>query len=294
MRKILVIIISFNGRKWLDRCIGSVLDAGVDCFVVDNGSTDGSIEYLRSNYPTVTLIESGRNLGFGQANNIGLKYALDNGYEYAYLLNGDAWMLPGTLEKLTAAFESPEGRNYGILSPVQYTADGKTMDRQFGKKCLRYLSRSNAQVVEVPFVMAAHWMLSRKCFETVGGFSPAFSHNGEDDNYIDRARFHGFKTGIVPQAGAIHDRASRIMSKEASIRLKCVASVVKVSDPNACLGWRKVRQILELCAIGIKNRSFRPFRFIPELIKRYPELEKLRKESMTKGAFLPLNSHHDF
>ena len=74
MNNILVIIVTYNGKAWLDRCISSVLHSRVkaDVIVIDNGSSDGTIEHIRDKYPTVKLYESHENLGFGKANNIGL------------------------------------------------------------------------------------------------------------------------------------------------------------------------------------------------------------------------------
>jgi len=287
MRRILVIIVSYNIDRWLDRCLGSVRDSGADCIVIDNASTDGSPERIRREYPFVKLVEAGRNLGFGAANNIGIRYALEQGYDYAYLLNGDAWLMPGTLDAICKAFESDEGREYGILSPLQFAGNGDAFDRLFEKHCGKALrANPTKEVVPVRFVMAAHWMLIRRCFEAVGGFSPAFSHNGEDDNYIDRARFYGFKVGVVPSAQAVHDRQGRKTSRESAMRLKCVGTVAKVSNPCAFLPWRLLWEPIELVGMSIYRRSMQILRFIPALIGKYPELIRLRRESKTSGAFL--------
>ena len=80
MRRILVIIVTYNAMKWADRCFGSLRDSRqpVDVFVVDNGSADGTAEHIRNHYPEVMLHCAGENNGFGKANNIGLEYALAN------------------------------------------------------------------------------------------------------------------------------------------------------------------------------------------------------------------------
>ena len=282
--EILVIIVTFNGMRWIDRCIDSVRKSNIpaDLLVIDNGSTDGSVERLQKK--SVEVISNSSNMGFGAANNIGLKRALEEGYSYVYLLNQDAWLEPDTLGLLLDGFKN-EG--YGILSPVQYDGGGKKMDKQFAKRCKRYLNKDkDAAVVEVPFVMAAHWMISRSCFMQTGGFSPAFTMYGEDDNYIDRARWFGFKAGIVRAAKAVHDRADRPDSPERRMFLKCNASIIHVSNPAGGVFFRLLGEPLRLVGIGILHFSGTPFRFIGTLLKRYPELLRYRRKSRKKGAFL--------
>ena len=156
--------------------------------VVDNGSTDGSQEYIRTHFPEVELIENKENLGFGRANNIGLKKALEDNYEYAYLLNQDAWIFPDTFEKLIAVSQAhPE---YGVLSPMQLKADGRHFEDKFGRNVISRRQEFSpffiddmffqrvGDVYEVSFVMAAHWLIPAKCLLTVGGFSPTFPHYG--------------------------------------------------------------------------------------------------------------------
>ena len=90
--KLLVVIVTYNGRRWLDRCLGSVRTwkpdgsalSAVDLFVVDNASTDGSADFVASEFPEAILVRNDRNLGFGKANNIGMRYALEKGYTNIY------------------------------------------------------------------------------------------------------------------------------------------------------------------------------------------------------------------
>lgn len=317
----------------MDRCLGSLRKSSLytDVLVVDNGSTDGTIEYIRSEFPEVQLHCAGENLGFGKANNIGLQKAVKEGYDYVYLLNQDAWVFPHTFERLIAAMEADPG--YGILSPMQLTATEDKMDPRFVRWCpaaawkewmhIRSASETDnlsdglcvekydansdfdpvsvsdsdavcgivseslpGEIHRVSFVMAAHWMISRACFCAVGGFSPAFPHYGEDDNYIHRAQYHGFKVGILSSAGAVHDREMRPASKEFQMRLKCVASVVKLSDPSNCFWFRCLFQPVMLLAISLRYGSWSVFKYIFKLIGSYGRLKTLRAQSKSVGAFL--------
>lgn len=287
MKRTLVVIVAYNGLKWIDRCLGSVVSYPselVTAFVVDNGSTDGTVEYIRKAFPSVHLIEAEENLGFGRANNIGFRYALEHGYDYVYLLNQDAWVYPDTLGSLVQTMDRNPA--YGVISPLQITASGDKLDPRFAKKYPHKFSDTPSGIVEVPFVMAAHWMISRTCLETVGAFSPAFKHYGEDDNYLHRTMWHGFKVGVLHSAKAVHDRELRSETKAFRMRLKCVASVVKVSNPLNCLAWRLILQPFELLGISIRYCSAEVFKYIFTLLSDYPRLVKIRRQSKSKGAFL--------
>ena len=289
MADILVIVVTFNAWKWVKKCLGSLDKSTLpaDVVVIDNGSTDDTVPLIRKRFPQVRIVETGENLGFGAANNIGLRIALDEGYPFAYLLNQDAWLEKDTLEKLVAAHK-PE---WGVLSPMQMDAHGRR-DRRFDKKCGKAVDaalrgyHNDRLVVEVPFVMVAHWLVSRRAIETVGGFSPAFRQYGEDDNWIDRLHWHKLFCGVVPAAQAVHDRSDRRLSRGKKMQLKCVATVVKASDPARSGRWVRIREVLELVGMGVKNFSTVPWKFIPELKQRFPELEKYREASKRKGAFL--------
>lgn len=288
MKRVLVIIVTFNGLKWADKCFTSLRksDFPVDVFVVDNGSSDGTPEYVREHFPEVMLHCTGENYGFGKANNIGLAHALSEGYDYVYLLNQDAWVQPDTIGSLIKAMEADP--SYGILSPLQMTASMQTPDPRFALKCLDRPAETyvRGRIYDVSFVMAAHWLISRRCVETVGGFSPAFRHYGEDDNYIHRAVYHGFKVGFCGGVHAVHDRDMRPCTRTSAMRLKCVASVVKVSNPLNCPAVRAVLQPLELLAISVIRLSTDVLLYIPAFVRSLPKLLRLRKESMGRGAFL--------
>jgi N-acetylglucosaminyl-diphospho-decaprenol L-rhamnosyltransferase len=306
MAEVLVIVVTFNAEEWVPKCLGSIRTSSVpaDVMVVDNGSTDGTCDFIETSYPEVKLVVNEDNIGFGAANNIGLQAALDGGYNFVYLLNQDARLEKNTIAGLLEAF-TPE---YGILSPVQVDDRGR-LDKRFAKKCGKFLkaawqnvaevsgedalrAKSSLQAdgevarVEVPFVMAAHWMITRTALQKVGGFSPAFLQYGEDDNYIDRLHYFGLKCGVVPSVKGVHDRAKRKMTRPQKMALKCISTVVKISNPSHSFFWRRILEPLELVGMGIKNISLIPFRYIPELTSRYPELRRLRADSKKEGAFL--------
>ena len=266
--KILVIVVTYNGRKWLDRCLGSVRASAVpaDLYVWDNDSTDDSPDIVQSHFPEAKLVRSADNLFFAEANNMGLRYALEKGYDYAYLLNQDAWLAPDTLGTLIDVSQAhPE---YGVLSPLQMTDGFRELDGQF-KKIMKEPVRR---------VMAAHWLVPRKALEKVGLFDKLFPLYGNDDNWCDRARYHGFKIGIVPEAKAVHDRAKREEAKEKVIyRNYYMGSLVRLCDINRPLWERFLFVCIFTLVKAAKYGSILPFKHFGSLCRMLPEIRQARK-----------------
>lgn len=215
----MVVVVTYNGMHWIDRCFGSLRNStlAVDVVVVDNGSTDGTQAHIRQGYPEVLLIPSTTNLGFGQANNKGMRWALDQGADHVFLLNQDAWVLPDTVVRLVkAAADHPE---YGIISPLHLNGSGDAFDTNFAHwiepdGCPGLQDDLAAQqivdrVYDIRFVNAAAWLVTGHCLRTVGGFDPSFFHYTEDNNYVDRVHYHGLKVGVLPTAVIHHDRGQR-------------------------------------------------------------------------------------
>lgn len=210
--EVVVVIVTHNGIKWIDKCLSSCKEYRT--IVVDNNSKDDTVKFIKENFPEVTLIKQQSNLGFGQANNIGISYALNQGAEAVFLLNQDAYIFEDTIENLVEFHKQNE--EYGILSPMHLKSSKNMLDEKF-----EYYLRNNTNVIfntdsilktslkaiiEITFVNAAAWLITKECLKQVGGFDPIFSHYGEDDNYCQRALFHDFKIGVFTQSFIIHDR----------------------------------------------------------------------------------------
>ncbi|MEP1094356.1 MAG: glycosyltransferase family 2 protein [Cyclobacteriaceae bacterium] len=212
--KVCAVIVTYNGMKWIEKCVDSIVRSTVetDILVVDNGSKDGTFEYLEKTGVCKFLFRSSINLGFGKANNLALRKGHSLGYEYFLLLNQDAWVEESMVDHLIASLQAET--HYGIASPLHYNGSGTSFDSFFES----YLSRTNSyqedlktnsvrnRLYESPFINAACWMLNRNTLEEVGLFHPLFDHYGEDDNYIDRLHQKGLKLGLDPKVKVYHDR----------------------------------------------------------------------------------------
>jgi len=206
MPDIYTVIVTFNGEKWIENCLNSLLNSSINTrvVVVDNGSTDKSIEILKNYEDKITLILSEENLGFGGGNNIGIRAAAESGAEYIFLLNQDAYVEKDTIEKLLNF--SASNKFYGIISPMQMAPGGAGPDPLFKKYFSSELLNNKADIIPVRFVNAAAWFIPFRVFKQCGLFHPVFFHYGEDNNFCSRVQYHGYKAGILKTASVIHDR----------------------------------------------------------------------------------------
>ena len=215
--KVAAIIVTYNGINWIEKCLTSLKKslAPLQTIVIDNGSTDGTQKII-ANFPEVTFIQSDINLGFGRANNKGIEIALAKNAKYIFLLNQDAWIEPNTISVLLQIAE--DNRDYGVISPVHLNGTYSGLDLNFSKQlvpenCSSFYSDLYVKklkiLYEITFVNAAAWLISKRCFETVGFFEPLFFLYGEDNNFLQRVTYHKLKIGVTPYCTICHDREMR-------------------------------------------------------------------------------------
>lgn len=300
--KIIVVVVTYNAMRWAERCFSSIRNSNMplDCIVIDNMSSDSTVDYIKTNFPEIILVQPDENLGFGKGNNLGLQYAIDHNYDYVYLLNQDAWLYPDTIEQLLSVHE--KYGDIGILSPMQIQANEFFLDENFADGTCRYSSnkdiindlyfKRDKDYYEVPFVMAAHWLISKACLLSVGGFSPVFLQYGEDGNYAARTRSKGFKIVIVPGARAVHDRENRQMSKKQLIYLSYVGCLSELSGFYVSSKHHHIWCLMLTIHTCIKYFSFHPIKNYIRIICNLRFINKCRKESFGNCAFLRNNSYY--
>ena len=134
-----VLIINWNGREHLRECFETLLESTYEnarFVLVDNGSTDGSVEFVKDSYgpdPRVGVIECGQNLGWSGGNNVGIERAIAAGADYVFLLNNDTATEPDAIEKLVEMAESqPET---GALAPKMLLFDAPYLLNSLGIEC---------------------------------------------------------------------------------------------------------------------------------------------------------------
>lgn len=221
--RVSVVIVSFNTRLHLLRCLAS-LEAHVtlprEVVVVDNGSGDGSADAVRRAHPAARVIENGANLGFAAASNRGLREARA---AYCLLLNSDAEVTAGAVETLAAVLD--ERADVGIVGPRTIGADGGPQ-LSFGpdltpvsewrqRRLVRALRERRPEAVREVETMSARehepvWvsgacLLARKsALDAVGGLDERFFLYEEDVDLCLRVREAGWRILYTPRAVVMH------------------------------------------------------------------------------------------
>ncbi len=260
--KTFVIIVTYNPKKWIEKCFSSIENSSIplQVIVIDNGSNDGSQEILKKK-PNIIFIQNKENLGFGKANNIGIEIAYKNNADYFFLLNQDAWVENDTIENLIKIGQ--KNPDFGIISPLHFNGLGTQLDLGFKNASkINQEQLTKNELIEVPFVNAAIWLITRKCIEKVGGFSPVFFHYCEDNNYVARLKFHNLKLGVAVNLKGFHDREFRIENKFYKDNYQILERdlIMTLSDPNLNLsrfkiGIATIISLLKNIFLNVDNQS---------------------------------------
>lgn len=210
------VVVTYNSAGRIRRCLDSVRASSVvpKIVVVDNDSQDGTIDIVTREYPEVTVLRSGGNLGFGQACNLGMKHALDHGAAFILQLNDDVRLQPASLaHMLNVAVTHPQ---FGILIPLQITEEGSAVDANFAAELKKYgspelladcLLGQAQDVYPIPVLPGAALLVRGAVVERLGGFDPLFFVYGVEYDYCLRTVILDWKVGFVPRAKVHHDRA---------------------------------------------------------------------------------------
>lgn len=208
-----IIIANWNGQAHLARCLPSLLAQtypALEIIVVDNGSTDESVAWLRTHYPQVQCVVNAANLGFAMANNQGARVAHG---DYLVLLNNDTWVEPDWLAALVAALEARP--QVGMVASLMVFAAQPTIVNSTGV-CIDQLgvvwdrlggapvASVAPEVVEIFGPCAGAALYRRTLWDEVGGFDEDFFAYLEDVDLAWRARWRGWGAVFAPKAKVYH------------------------------------------------------------------------------------------
>ncbi len=210
MENVIIIVITYNGANYLERLFNSIInfEPNTDILVIDNNSRDNSVAIIEK-FENIKLIQLDRNLGFGRANNIGLKYALDNSYNYVFLFNQDTYLSKSIFRELIQI--SNFNNNFCLLSPLQMDGTNTKLESSFEKFLYEsgFISQKfinpDEDLFKLNFVQAASWFIPIQIIKLVGGFDPIFFHYGEDNNYCQRLEFFKVPIYVVQSLSICHD-----------------------------------------------------------------------------------------
>jgi GT2 family glycosyltransferase len=215
--KTAVIVLNWNSREMTAECIGSLLrmrGGDYQVLVVDNGSRDGSVEYLRREFPRVAVLPQKRNLGFAAGCNVGIKEGLKQGAKYVLPINNDTVVDVRFLEELvSAADRHPQA---AMISPKIYFGDapdilwwaGGAFNLWSGiPKMIGRKERDGGQFdAERPIDWATGCAALIRCevLKEIGLFDERFFGNGEDLDLSVRMRRAGYEVWFAPGSKLWH------------------------------------------------------------------------------------------
>jgi N-acetylglucosaminyl-diphospho-decaprenol L-rhamnosyltransferase len=223
-----VIIVSWNVRPLLRRCLSSVMEGcardalACEIIVVDNASTDGSPGMVREHFPSVQLIASDSNLGFTKGNNVGVA---ESRGRYILLLNPDAEVTKDALGTMVSYMDAHG--DVGALGPKVLFPDGRTQSsrRRFPTMLTAFLEstilqqwfshnrvlshyymldRNEDEEQDVDWVIGACLLIRRQAWEQVGPLDEGFFMYSEELDWCQRAKRAGWRVAYLPSAAVTH------------------------------------------------------------------------------------------
>lgn len=195
-----IIIVNFNGLKWLERCFNSLLKQdyeNIEIILVDNNSSDESVSFTREYFPQVHVVNNKQNLGFAKANNIGAQTAQG---EYLLLLNNDTHVEKDFLAQLIQSFDEID--QLGCVGPMLKNFDGSIQDT--GIKIDRFgFPRGNGlsdfpekHIFDLFYCSGAAMCVPTTLYQQLNGLDEDFFMFSEEVDFIWRLRLRGYKVAV--------------------------------------------------------------------------------------------------
>jgi GT2 family glycosyltransferase len=212
------IILNWNNAAQTLDCLASLRQSdypALDVIVVDNASTDDSVNIIRNAHPKVPLLVSTANLGYAGGNNLGIRRALENGAAWVFILNDDTTQAVDCLRQLVDAGEmNPKA---GLLGPLVYHAEQPGVIQSAGgvmDACWRATHRgenqpaqehfSHGQPIPVDWINGCALLVRSAMIQAIGMFDERFFLYREEVEWCVRARQAGWQVIFVPQAHLWH------------------------------------------------------------------------------------------
>ena len=216
--KIGIIIVTYNGSKYINSCLASVFDNGyagdVAVFVVDNASYDNTVKLIKDNFPQVGIKKLEKNVGFAAGNNIGIKQALGVGCDYIILLNQDTEVDANWLENIIKTAQ--EEKDAAIFQAMLVLASDKTKLNNLGN-ALHFLGfgfvknyqddfskYKYSRPLEIGYASGAAMLIKKEVLEKIGLLDEKFFMYMEDMDLSWRARMLRYKIILAPGAVVYH------------------------------------------------------------------------------------------
>ena len=215
MKRVSVVILNWNGWQNTITCLDSLRHLDYPDFnllCVDNGSADDSVAQISKAMPSVELLQTGENLGFGGGCNAGIRHAIAHGADYIWLINSDATVDSGALSAMVKVAE--KNTALGAVGSVLYEADQRNRIQLWGGgKVNLWLGRSRHRVSAgaLDFISGASVLLRRAALDEVGLFDQAtFFMYWEDTDLSFRLRKAGWELAVADDSRVWHKQSASL------------------------------------------------------------------------------------
>ena len=203
--KVSIIIVNYNGKELLKKCLDSLLKVNYDNFeiiLVDNNSTDGTVEFITKNYPSLIIIKLDSNKGFAEPNNVAAKISKG---KYLLFLNNDTVVTPNFISEMVKVMETD--KKIAICQSLLLKPDGSIDSSGDFIDNLGVVYNSKTKIDEIREVSSAKGasMLVRSdIFKKLGGFDQKFFVTFEDVDLCWRSWILGYRVLIIPASIVYH------------------------------------------------------------------------------------------
>ena len=225
--KVAVIIPNYNLKNDLSECIESIYTSNypdLQLIVVDNASSDGSVEYIHSKFPAVEIIQFRENRGYPAALNAGIRAAYSKNADYYFALNNDVIIPPDVLMTLVQVME--ENPAIGISAPLVAYYNEPDKIQSLGDKMypilpvpIRYGLNDHDQekyhtILMYDYLFGCALFIRKEVFETIGLFDTTYFMQYEDADFCRRTRDYGWKIARVGTVKIFHKVSSSIKKQK--------------------------------------------------------------------------------
>jgi GT2 family glycosyltransferase len=261
--RISVVVLTWNGREDTLKCLASLREVGYpnwEVLIVDNGSEDGTVDAIHQEHPWVTVIETGKNLGFALGNNIGIRAALQREAELILLLNNDTVVAHDLLYAFVkAASDHPDAgvlgaKIYYFSDPQRLWYAGGRWDADRGMFDHVGIGKIDdgvtfEQLQDTDYACGCAMMIRASAANAVGLLEERFFALYEEADWCYRARRAGFRCVFVPRAKVWH-RISKtfggrsIIYEYFDLRNRLLWAERNLSLPGRWIVWRRTMWLL--------------------------------------------------
>jgi GT2 family glycosyltransferase len=252
--KVSVIIVNYNGKELLEKCLESLFKVDYENFeviLVDNNSSDGTIEFVTKYYPSIIIIKLDSNKGFAEPNNIAAKITKG---DYLLLLNNDTVVTCNFISEMIKIIEND--KTIGICQSLLLKPD-RTMDSSgdfIDKLGVVYNSKTKTdEIREISSARGASMLIHKEMFDKLGGFDETFFVSFEDVDLGWRTWILGYRVVLIPTSIVYHSAGTTIKKIRSDIAFHGFKNQISMKITNFEINYMISNLIKFFVVYGVRE-----------------------------------------